>query len=494
MTDMHLAGGVFSAPSFQAHRVIARLLDGDADLLDAADRELAGALTGRTRFPAGGPSELTLIAARRCGKSLLAATIGLHAAAQDYRDRLAPGEWATVGIAAPNTRQARTILDYVTGFVAVSPMLRAAVVREAGTVIEFEHRTRIEVFSSSHRTLRGYSFPLFIIDEAAQLRDELSATPDAELARAVRPALATLNGRLLVVSSPYMRRGLTYTAWRDHFGRDDSAHLVVKGDWRQLNPGLPAKVIEAAYQDDPASARSEWGGEFREDVDAALAEAWIAAAVDPGVSCRGPGVLPGSVQEPRYVGYADPAGGNGSDSYTVAVGHAEAGAAVLDALLEVRPPFSTDEATAQAAELLGRYGVASVQGDRYAGDWPRQALAKHGISYQPAELPTSDLYLQAVPLFSSGRVRLLDVDRLVAQLRQLERRVRAGGRDLIAHPVGGHDDLCTAACGALVLAARRQVAESVPVQVARSTLFDDFGLPSAAAISPSPFGRRVHLV
>ena len=59
---------------------------------------------------------------------------------------------------------------------------------------------------------------LAIIDEAAFLRDEYSATPDIELARALRPALMTLGGKLVVISSPHRKIGLLWEAYRRYFG------------------------------------------------------------------------------------------------------------------------------------------------------------------------------------------------------------------------------------------------------------------------------------
>ena len=61
-------------------------------------------------------------------------------------------------------------------------------------------------------------------------------------------------------------------------------------------------------------------------------------------------------------------------------------------------------------------------------------------------------YADALPLFNSGRVRLLDNRRLVSQFAALERKTSAMGRDVINHPPGGHDDVCNAAAGALVSA------------------------------------------
>jgi hypothetical protein len=57
-------------------------------------------------------------------------------------------------------------------------------------------------------------------------------------------------------------------------------------------------------------------------------------------------------------------------------------------------------------------------------------------------------------LLAAGRVELPDHPRLLNQFSSLERRVRAGGRDLITHPPGGHDDLANACAGAVYYANR----------------------------------------
>ena len=97
-----------------------------------------------------------------------------------------------------------------------------------------------------------------------------------------------------------------------------------------------------------------------------------------------------------------------------------------------------------------------MNGDRYGGEWPVAEFRPHGIGYQVAEKPKSDLYRELLPLINSRRVELLDHPRLVAQLCSLERRVGRGGRDAIDHPPGAHDDVANAVAGALVLAVGRQ--------------------------------------
>jgi hypothetical protein len=141
---------------------------------------------------------------------------------------------------------------------------------------------------------------------------------------------------------------------------------------------------------------------------------------------------------------------------TLAVGHREKEneVVVVDALRERRPPFSPEDVVAEFCELLKSYRVQRITGDKYAGEWPRERFKHHGVSYEPAAKPKSDLYRDLLPLVNSRRLDLLDEPRLIAQLVGLERRTARGGRDSIDHAPGGHDDLANAVAG-LAASARR---------------------------------------
>jgi hypothetical protein len=91
-------------------------------------------------------------------------------------------------------------------------------------------------------------------------------------------------------------------------------------------------------------------------------------------------------------------------------------------------------------------------GDHYAAGFNTSMFNAAGITYRNSDRNRSDIYADALPLFNSGRVRLLDNRRLVQQFASLERKTSAMGRDVINHPPGGHDDVCNAAAGALVSA------------------------------------------
>ena len=90
MIDPNLFGGTFAGPTFAAWRTVAKALDGLA--LDSHELALFQRITGREAAPDKPCSETYLIMARRSGKTLFAAAVALHAALQDYSDRLGPGE------------------------------------------------------------------------------------------------------------------------------------------------------------------------------------------------------------------------------------------------------------------------------------------------------------------------------------------------------------------------------------------------------------------
>jgi hypothetical protein len=64
-------------------------------------------------------------------------------------------------------------------------------------------------------------------------------------------------------------------------------------------------------------------------------------------------------------------------------------------------------------------------------------------------------------MLNSKRVELLELAAITGQLCSLERQT-GRGRDIIDHPVGGHDDIINAVAGALVAADRRQ-AQVIPI-------------------------------
>jgi hypothetical protein len=140
---------------------------------------------------------------------------------------------------------------------------------------------------------------------------------------------------------------------------------------------------------------------------------------------------------------------------TLAIAHRDRnGTVILDLVRERRPPFSPEQVVNEFSAVCKIYGVRKVTGDRYAGEWPREQFRKAGVQYDTSDKSKSEIYLDALPLLNSGKLELLDHPRLISQLCALERRTARSGRDSIDHPPGGHDDICNAALGALLVASQ----------------------------------------
>jgi hypothetical protein len=178
-----------------------------------------------------------------------------------------------------------------------------------------------------------------------------------------------------------------------------------------------------------------------------------------------PAAVADEVADPqgRYLAAVDPSGG-GADAFTLAIVHSEGKGSDRRVVQDVmkawaRSRTSTVDLTGvvkEIADTLRRYRLSRVVGDKYAGQWGRQAFSQVGITYADPSMDRSTAYLEAEPLFAQGRIDLLDHAILIRELKNLERRPRAGGKALIDYPKGGHDDHANALALAAAMIAKRR--------------------------------------
>ena len=269
----------------------------DADLVQFKE------VSGNREVPASRVDELWCTVGRRSGKSRIAAALAVYAALL-VPQRLAQGERGVVLVLAMSADQARAVFDYAMGFIEASPVLAREVVGATTTEIRLRNNNTISIHANSYKTVRGKTVIAAIFDEVAQWRDVDSALPDLETYRAVLPALATSQGMLIGISSPYRKLGLLYERHRNYFGTNDPRVLVVAGPSRQFNPEIDEGIVARALESDPEAARSEWEAEFRNDIAAFLSDEIIEQVTDYARPLEIP---------PRsgitYSAFVDPSGG-----------------------------------------------------------------------------------------------------------------------------------------------------------------------------------------
>jgi hypothetical protein len=147
-------------------------------------------------------SRILLNCSRQSGKSTMAAIIALHQALW-RRSSL-------VLILAPAERQAKELFTKVaSSYQALGHIIPADSYRKMG--MELANGSRIEALPGTEKTIRGFSgVDLLLVDEASRVADELYF--------AVRPMLAVSGGRLMMLSTPYGRRGIFFEEWTDGQG------------------------------------------------------------------------------------------------------------------------------------------------------------------------------------------------------------------------------------------------------------------------------------
>lgn len=214
-----------------------------------------------------------------------------------------------------------------------------------------------------------------------------------------------------------------------------------------MNPTLPADYVERMKQDDPEAYRSEVLGEFRAGISTFFDPDHLSACIVEGRNELFP------FNGTSYAAFADPSGGV-RDAFGVAIAHRDGSCLVIDCVRAWQPPFNPTSVVAEAASLLKRYRCHTVTGDRYGGEWPREAFRHEGISYTVADRDRSALYMELLPVVNAGNVELLDDAKLLRELRALERRSGTAGRDRVDHRPGDHDDRANCVAGVVALLAR----------------------------------------
>jgi len=188
---------------------------------------------------------LIMNCARQTGKSTTAGVLGLHTAL--YYPR------SLVLLVSPSLRQSGELFRKVSGFMGVLEQ-RPKLVEDNKLACKLENGSRIVSLPSTEATVRGFSAPdLVIEDEAARVSDELYA--------AIRPMLAVSAGKLILMSTPFGKRGHYWEAW-DQGGDRWTRIKVTAEECPRISDEFLAEEREAmpAFWYD-----QEYGCEFLED-------------------------------------------------------------------------------------------------------------------------------------------------------------------------------------------------------------------------------------
>jgi hypothetical protein len=200
---------------------------------------------------------------RQSGKSTMTAIVALHRALY-HPDSL-------ILCLAPALRQSQELFGKVLGFYRdLDRPITAQAERKLS--LELENESRIVTLPGTEKTIRGFSgAALLIVDEASRVADELYF--------AVRPMLAVSGGSLMMLSTPYGKRGVFFEEWSQGEG------------WERYEvPALECPRISASFLEEERRAlparvyRQEYECSFEDTEDQVFSFEDVAGALDPGVT------------------------------------------------------------------------------------------------------------------------------------------------------------------------------------------------------------------
>ena len=149
-------------------------------------------------------NRILLNTSRQSGKSTVAACVSLHTALHS------PG--SLVLLISPSLRQSSELFKKVTGFFhKLGGAGSEEAEQESVLSLTLKNGSRLIALPGNEATVRGFSaVDLICLDEAARCSDELY--------HACRPFLATTNGRMIAMSTPFGKRGFFWRAWSEGEG------------------------------------------------------------------------------------------------------------------------------------------------------------------------------------------------------------------------------------------------------------------------------------
>jgi hypothetical protein len=142
---------------------------------------------------------MILNCARQVGKSTVAAIMALH--------RLLFFPSSLILLVSPSQQQSSELFRKTMDFLKLLP-IKPKMVEENKLSMQVKNGSRIVSLPGDEGNIRGYSrVSLIIEDEASRVSDDLY--------RAVRPMLAVSSGRLVLMSTPFGKRGHFYEEWQN---------------------------------------------------------------------------------------------------------------------------------------------------------------------------------------------------------------------------------------------------------------------------------------
>ncbi len=145
--------------------------------------------------------QVILLCSRQSGKSTITSILALHQAIYTPN--------SLILLLSPSLRQSQELFRKLQDFYnALESDSLPTATEESALRMQLSNGSRIIALPGKEATIRGFSgVSLLIIDEASRVEDALY--------QSVRPMLAVSGGRIILLSTPFGKRGFFHSEWTD---------------------------------------------------------------------------------------------------------------------------------------------------------------------------------------------------------------------------------------------------------------------------------------
>jgi len=462
---------------------------------------------------------LDFIVGRRGGKTTLAAALSIFCSIKEnWTPYLEKTPFATVLILSPNIELSQEILEIIRNMYENSPILSRLIdrkkkntqrtfnvkvpflIEEEGKPMIQYSRVQIKVGAASKKTTRGIAACAVLCDEIAYWgTDEKYAETDIEILRAVKPAQAQFDDKLLLIklSSPGIKQGVLYNEYLKRFDLPIN-YVVFKAPSWVWNPSMVTeRYLKTEMELDPEGFASEYRADFVDSLSDFISPEMVDTCV-----LRGRTFIPpeGKGSEVVYTASIDAAFKGDRFAFTV-MGYM--GVRVKQYVMKTwsgnrSEPVKSMEVAQFISTICKEYGISRVHADQYAFQPLKEIFEQYGINL--VEMPFTNtlkkqIYYNLKSLIHNLKIDLLDNPINISEIKQLKVEQTSTGLVRIGHPPGGHDDCAdvTAISGYLLVynLHRGGVADSAEIAGANyGVATDEYGRSITQAPTPEMLGEK----
>ena len=368
-------------------------------------------------------------AGRQVGKSTVTAAKAVYRALTRPNQRII--------LIGPSERQAYLVFDKVEKIIVNAPSVRKQVVKMTQSYIQFTNGSDIFIVPVGQEgdTARGFSPDLIIIDEAAFIKKDAVFT-------ALMPSLSASNGDMILLSTPYGKRGFFYSAFSDP--SYSCYHVPSK-----LSPLISDEFIKAEKtRMTEMEFKQEYEGEFMESADCFFSHELILSCEDENLDINKTKKETGKmyflgVDQARF----------GADQTVYTIGEVDNitkdRIKIIKIIATSKMPLT--DVIGKVKSLHQEYNFRAVYMDETGlGGGAVDVLMADKIPLSDLEgkpggvtftLPNKEeMYKNLKLLFEQGRIIIPKHDRLIMQLTDMQYEHSMAGHLQIHHPDRGHDD------------------------------------------------------